>query len=163
MASPLFGLLAKDLEFCWTNNCQEALEILKEKLTTAPIHRGPNWALPFHIHVDASEKAVGASLGHIDDKLPYAIYFISKNLSKAKLNYIINEKELLAVVLSLNKFRHYITGNQNFVHIDHEAIKYLMTNPDVNARIIRWLLLLQQFDLTLIDKPGKENVVGDFF
>jgi len=74
----------------------------------------------------------------------------------------VTEKELLAVVHSLNKFRHCITGYQTFVHTDHAAIKYLMNKLDVNSRIIRWLLLLQQFDLTVIDKPGKENVVADF-
>ena len=78
------------------------------------------------------------------------------------MNYIITEKEFLAVVYSLHKFQHYITGYQTFVHTDHAAIRYLMNKPDVNARIIRWLLLLQQFDLTIIDKPGKENVVADF-
>lgn len=63
---------------------------------------------------------------------------------------------------SLNKFRNYITGYHKFVHTYHAAIKYLMNKPDVNARIIRWLLLLQQFDLTIVDKIGKENVVADF-
>ena len=72
------------------------------------------------------------------------------------------EKELLAVVHSLNKFKHYITGYQTFGHIDHATTRYLMNKPDVNARIIRWLLLLQQFDMTIIDKLGKENVVADF-
>jgi len=72
------------------------------------------------------------------------------------------EKELLAVMHSFKKFRHYITGYQTFVHTDHATIRYLMNKPNVNAHIIRWLLLLQQFDLTIIDKPGKENVVVDF-
>ena len=83
LASPLFGLLAKDFEFIWSKGFQEALDILKGKLTTAPILRGPNWALPFHIHANASHKAIGAALGQVEDKLPYAMYFISKNLSKA--------------------------------------------------------------------------------
>jgi len=83
LASPLFGLLAKDVELLWSKSYQEALETLKDKLTTAPILRGPNWALPFHIHVDASHKSIGAMLGQIDDKLPYAIYFINKNMLKA--------------------------------------------------------------------------------
>lgn len=160
--SPLFGLLAKDSEFCWTNSCQDALEILKEKLTTAPILRGPNWALPFHIHVDASNKFLGEALGQIYDKLPYVIYFISKKFSKAEFNYTIIEKELLAIIHSLNKFRHYITRYQNFLHTNHATIKYLMNKPDVNARIIRWFLLLERFDLTIIDKPRKENVVAYF-
>jgi len=105
---------------------------------------------------------MGVDLGQIDGKLPYSIYFISKNLSKVELNYTVIEIQLLAIVHSLNKFRHYITGYQNFVHTDHVDIKYLKNKPDVNARIIRWLLLLQQFDLTIIDKLGKENVVVDF-
>ena len=91
--------------------------------------------------------------------MPYAIYFISNNLSKAELNYTVTEKELLSIVHPLNKFRHYITGYQTFVHTDHATIKYLMNILDVNARILRWLLLLQQFYLTIVDKPRKENVV----
>eukprot|EP00253_Pinus_taeda_P015821 PITA_15821 len=162
LALLLFGLLGKDFEFIWTDNCQGALGELKDKMVTAPILRGPNWALPFHIHTDALNKAIGAALGKVEEKLPYAIYFVSKNLSKAKLNYTVTEKEFLAVVHSLNKFRHYITSYQTFVHTDHAAIRYLMNKPDVNARIIRWLLLLQKFDLTNIDKPGKENVVAEF-
>ena len=73
------------------------------------------------------------------------------------------EKELLGVVHSLKKFRHYITGYQTFVHTKHATIKYLMNKLDVNAKIIRWLLLLQKFDLTIVDKPGKENVVANIF
>eukprot|EP00253_Pinus_taeda_P029982 PITA_29982 len=162
LASPLFGLLGKVVEFIWLENCQESLDTLKSKLVRAPILRGPNWALPFHIHTNASNKVIGADLGQIDEKLPYAIYFISKNLSKVELNYTVAEKEFLAVMHSLNKFRHYIIGYQTFVHTGHAAIRYLMNKPNVNAHIIRWLLLLQQFDLTILDKHGKENVVADF-
>lgn len=162
LASPLFGLLGKYVEFIWVGNFQEALDVLKGKLVIAPILRGPNWALPFHIHTDASNKAIGAALGQVEEKLLYAIYFVSKNLSKAELNYSVTEKELLAIVHSLNKFKHYITSYQTFVHTDHATIRYLRNKPDVNARIIRWLLLLQQFDLTIVNKPGKENVVVDF-
>ena len=68
------------------------------------------------------------------------------------------EKELQDVVHSLKIFRHYITGYQTFFHTDHATIKYLMNKPNMNARIIKWFLLLQQFDLTIVDKPSKENV-----
>ena len=101
LASLLFGLLGKDVKFIWNENCQEALDTLKSKLMTAPILRGPNWVLPFHIYTDALNKAIGASLGQIDEHLPYAIYFIRKNLSKVELNYMVTEKELLVVVHSL--------------------------------------------------------------
>eukprot|EP00253_Pinus_taeda_P020083 PITA_20083 len=123
-----------DAEFIWTDNYQEALDALKSKLITAPILRGPNWALPFRIHTYASNKAIGAALGQVEEKLPYAIYFVSKNLSKAELNYTVTEKELVDVVHSLNKFRHYITSYQTFMHTDHAAIRYLMNKPDVNTR-----------------------------
>ena len=72
------------------------------------------------------------------------------------------KKELLSIWHSLNKFRHYITSYQTFVRTNHGATKYLKNKPDVNARIIRRLLLLQQFDLTIIEKPGKENVIAYF-
>jgi len=139
-----------------------SLQIVKEKMTISPILRGPNWALLFHINIDASHKVVGAVLGQVEENFPYAIYFISKNLSKAELNYTVIEKELLVVVHYLNKFRNYITGDQTLVHTDNVTIKYLMNELDVNARIIRWLSLLEQFDLTIVDKAWKENVVENF-
>ena len=83
-------------------------------------------------------------------------------MSKVELNYIVTENELLPIMDSVKIFRHYITGYQTFFHTDHATIKYLMNKPDVNAQIIKWLLLLQQFDLTIVDKPGKENVVAYF-
>lgn len=109
IAQPLFKLLAKDVEFQWTNHCENAFQILKEKLLIAPILRGPNWSLPFHISTDAFDIAIGASLGQKENLFNYAIYFISKNLTPLELNYTVTEKEVLAVVHVVNKFRHYIT------------------------------------------------------
>ena len=137
MDLPLFWLLAKDFDFFQSSPCQEGFELIKEKLTTTPILRGPNWTLPFHIHNDAFDKAVGEILGKLEDKIPYVINFNSKNLSKAKLNYIVTAKDMLAIFHDLNKFWHYVTGYQTFVHTDHATTKYLMNKPNVNARIIR--------------------------
>jgi hypothetical protein len=66
------------------------------------------------------------------------------------------------VVYAINKFRHYITSYTIFVHTNHVAIRYLMNKLVISGRVVRWLLLLQEFDLTILDKPGKENVVADF-
>jgi hypothetical protein len=151
----------KNAEFKWTNQCEEAFKTLKHKVSTAPILRAPDWTLPFHISSDASDTAIGAVLGQEEYHLPYAIYFISKNMSPAELNYTVTEKEFLAVIYAINKFRHYITGYSTFVHTDHSAIKYLMNKPITNARVTRWLLLLKEFDITIVDRPGKENVVAD--
>ena len=110
IASPLFSLLMKDVQFTWNEACQTMLVKLKDNMSIAPILRGTNWALPFHISLDASNTAIGVVLGQQDGQVPYAIYYISKNLSLTKINYTIIEKEFLAIVYSINKFRHYITG-----------------------------------------------------
>jgi hypothetical protein len=100
-------------------------------------------------------------LGQEEDHLPYAIYFISKNMTPVELNYTVTEKEFLAVIYAINKFKHYITGYATFVHTDHSTIKYLMNKPITNARVTRWLLLLQEFDITIVDRPGKECKIPD--
>ena len=82
-----------------------------------------------------------------EGQAPYAIYFISKNLTPAELNYTFTEKEFLVVVYSINKFCHYITGYEVFVHTDHSAIIFLMNKPITNGRVTRWLLLLQEFNI----------------
>ena len=94
--------------------------------------------------------------------IPYAIYYTSKNLTPSELNYIVTEKEFLAIVHAINKFRHYITGYETFIHTDHSSIRYLMNKWITNGRVIRWLLLLQEFNITILDRPGKQNTVVDF-
>ena len=100
--------------------------------------------------------------GQEEEKKPYAIYFISKNLTPAKLNYTITEKEFLAVIHAINKFHHYISGYPVILYIDHSTIRYLANKPITNGRVTRWLLLLQKFDITIKDRPGRENPVVDF-
>lgn len=148
IASPLFKLLTKDCEFNWNYDCQKSFESLKEKISKAPILRRPNWKLPFHISTDASDIALGVVLGQ-KDLTPYAIYYTSKNLTPAELNYTITENEILVVVHAINIFRHYITGYETFVHNDHSAIRYLMNKSITHGIITRWLLLLQEFNITI--------------
>ena len=88
----MFKLLKKDVEFQWTESCQNAFDILKAKLLVAPILRGPNWILPFHISIDASDMAIGGVLGQKEGQSSYAVYFVSKNLAPAELNYTVTEK-----------------------------------------------------------------------
>ena len=116
--------MAKDFEFVLLESCQEALDTLKDNLTTAPILQGQNWALPFHIHDDASHKGIEVALGQMDERLPYAIYFISKNLSKAELNYMVTEKELLPIAHSLKN-----------LGIILQAIKHLYTLTMLQSNI----------------------------
>ena len=96
---------------------------------------------------DASDFAIGAVLGQREDGKPYVIYYASKTLNEARMNYTTIEKELLAVVFALDKFRAYLVGSFIVVFTDHLALKYLLTKKDAKARLIRWILLLQKFDL----------------
>ncbi|RVW73695.1 Retrovirus-related Pol polyprotein from transposon 17.6 [Vitis vinifera] len=161
LSRPLCELLAKDAKFVWDERCQKSFDQLKQFLTIAPIVRAPNWQLPFEVMCDANDFAIGVVLGQREDGKPYVIYYASKTLNEAQRNYTTIEKELLAVVLALDKFRAYLVGSFIIVFTNHSALKYLLTKQDAKVRLIRWILLLQEFDLQIRDKNGVENVVAD--
>ncbi|KAM2504239.1 hypothetical protein PS1_038179 [Malus domestica] len=161
ISNPLCRLLQKDVAFDFNKECEKAFNHLKDMLTSAPIIIPPDWSLPFELMCDASDYALGAVLGQRKDKRPHAIYYASRTLNDAQLNYSTTEKELLAVVFALDKFRSYLLGTKVIIYTDHAALKYLFTKKEAKPRLIRWMLLLQEFDIEIRDKKGSENVVAD--
>jgi len=161
IARPLTSLLTKDAPFVFNNECHEAFQILKKALISALIIQPPDWKLPFEIMCDASDFAVGVVLGQTKDKKHYAISYASKTLSGPQLNYATTEKELLVVVFAIGKFRSYLVGAKVIIYTNHAALKYLLTKKDAKPRLIRWILLLQEFDIEIRDKKGVENSVAD--
>ena len=161
ISKPICNLLTKDTAFEWTQECQNAFDKIIQHLTSAPIMQPPDWSLPFEIMCDASDYAVGAVLGQRRNGKPYVIYYASRTLNNAQMNYSTTEKELLAVIFALDKFRSYLIGSTTIVFTDHSAIRYLLTKQDAKPRLIRWILLLQEFDIVIKDKKGTENVVAD--
>jgi hypothetical protein len=121
----------------------------------------PDWDLPFEIMCDASDYAVGAVRGQRKEGKVHAIYYASKTLNDAQVNYATTEKEFLAIVFAFEKFRSYIVNSKVIVYTDHAAIKYLLSKKDAKPRLIRWILLLQEFGVEIRDKKGSDNVVAD--
>ncbi|CAM8960866.1 unnamed protein product [Rhodiola kirilowii] len=154
IAKPLTNLLCNDTKFRFDEECLVAFEKLKKALVSAPIIQPPNWDLPFELMCDASDYAVGAVLGQRLDKKLHAIHYTSKVLNGAQLNYTTTEKELLAIVYAFDKFRSYLVGSKTIVFTDHAEIKYLLAKKDSKPRLIRWILLLQEFDIEIKDKRG---------
>ncbi|CAN6677832.1 unnamed protein product [Malus baccata var. baccata] len=158
---PLCRLLQKEVPFEFNEACEQAFNHLKDLLTTAPIITPPDWSIPFELMCDASDYALGAVLGQRKNKLPHVIYYASRTLNAAQLNYSTTEKELLAVVFALDKFRSYLIGTKVIIFTDHATLKYLFTRKEAKPRLIRWMLLLQEFDIEIKDKKGSDNVVAD--
>ncbi|GKA55520.1 reverse transcriptase domain-containing protein [Tanacetum coccineum] len=161
IARPMTHLLEKDTPFFFSPEFQSSFEILKKKLTEAPILVSPDWDLPFELICNASDFAIGAVLGQRKDKYFRPIHYASKTLSDAQTNYTVNKKELLAVVYAFKKFWSYLVLSKIIVYTDHSALKYLFAKQDAKPRLLWWILLLQEFNIKIRQKKGAENLATD--
>ena len=109
---------------------------------SAPIMVAPDWSKEFELMCDASDYVVGAELGQRQDKVFHAIYYASKVINNAQMNYATTKKEILVIIYALEKFRSYLVGSKVVIFTDHAAIKHLLTKADSKPRLIRWVLLL---------------------
>nr|GFB26233.1 reverse transcriptase domain-containing protein [Tanacetum cinerariifolium] len=116
---------------------------------------------PFLSNLSTSDFAVGAVLGQRIEKHFRPIHYASKMMNQAEANYTTTEKEMLAVVYAFEKFRSYLIMNKSIVYTDHSALKYLFAKKDAKARLLLWILLLQEFDFKVIDTRGAENYAAD--
>jgi hypothetical protein len=161
ISRPLMNLLAKDAPFEFTNESLAAFHTLKKALVSARIIQPPDWSLPFEIMCDASDYTIGVVLGQTKDKKHHTIAYASKTLIGAQLNYATIEKELLAIIFAIDKFMSYLVGTKVIIYTDHAGLKYLLTKKDPKPHLIRWILLLQEFDLEIKDKKEVDNTVAD--
>ena len=118
----------------------------------------PNWKKEFHFHVDASSVALGIILAQQGEgDIDHPIYFSSRKLSTTENNYTTTEREGLAMVYALQKFRHYLLGSNFKMYTDHSALKYLVNKPLLGGRICRWVLLFQEYNFEVVVKPRQLN------
>nr|GEY64401.1 reverse transcriptase domain-containing protein [Tanacetum cinerariifolium] len=161
ISRPMTHLLEKNSPFIFSSDCIQAFRTLKEKLTEAPILIVPNWDQPFELMCDVSDYAVGAVLGQRVEKNFRPIHYASKTMTQAETNYTTTEKEMLTVVYAFENFRSYLIMNKSIVYTDHSDLKYLFAKKDAKARLLRWILLLQEFDFKVIDTKRAENYAAD--
>ena len=160
IARPLCRLL-EDTKFNFDDSCKAAFKEIKIRSVQAPIMAAPDWDQEFEVMCDASDFAMGAVLGQRKEKILRVIYYASRTFNEAQENYSTTEKEMLAIVFACEKFRPYIMGYHVIVQTDHAAIKYLMSKKEAMPRLIRWVLLLQEFDFEIKDRKGCDNVIAD--
>ncbi|GKF19760.1 reverse transcriptase domain-containing protein [Tanacetum coccineum] len=146
ISRPMIHLLEKNTPFIFSEECIQAFQT-------------PNWDQPFELMCDASDYAIGVVLGQRIEKHFRPIHYASKTMTKAETNYTTTEKEMLAVVYAFEKFRSYLIMNKSVVYTDHSALKYLYNKKDAKARLLRWVLLLQEFKFKVIDTKGAPTML----
>ncbi|MCO5557895.1 hypothetical protein L7F22_011467 [Adiantum nelumboides] len=150
IAKPLYALITK---FEWTDECEKAFQILKQQLTSTPILKALDWDKIFHIHVDASAFAIGCILAQPGGKnMDFLISYSSKQLNSAEKNYTTTEREGLGMIYAVKKFRHYLLSNKFVFFVDHQALLYLVNKPCSTGRIVKWFIILLEFDFTVVVK-----------
>src|SRR6266567_6082376 len=158
-ARPLFDLTKKDEKWHWGADEQLAFDGLKRSVTSAPVLISPDPTKPFRIEADSSDFATGAVLSQVSpaDEKWHPVAFFSKSLSPVERNYVIHDKEMLAIIRSLQEWRHFIEGAEHPFEVwtDHKNLEYFMTAKQLNRRQARWSLYLSRFDFSLHHKPGK--------
>ncbi|XP_071678893.1 uncharacterized protein [Lolium perenne] len=157
IACPLNELTKKNVPFVWGKAQQNAFDELKKRLTEAPLLVLPNFAKTFEIECDASGLGIGGVL--MQEGKPVAYY--SEKLDGARLNYPIYDKELYALVRVLEVWQHYLWPKEFIIHSDHESLKYLKSQHNLNKRHAKWVEFIESFPYVIKYKKGKDNVVAD--
>ncbi|MCO5558107.1 hypothetical protein L7F22_011684 [Adiantum nelumboides] len=137
------------------DECEKAFQIFKQRLISAPILKAPDWDKIFHVHVDASAFAIGCILAQPGEKnMDFSISYSSRQLNSAEKNYTTTKREGLGMIYAVKKFRHYLLSNKFVFFVDHQALLYLVNKPCSTGRIVRWFIILLEFDFMVVVKKG---------
>ncbi|XP_060172736.1 uncharacterized protein LOC132603619 [Lycium barbarum] len=157
ISAPLTRLTQKGAKFQWSDACECSFQLLKEKLTTAPVLTLPEGPDGYVIYCDASGIGLGCVLMQHDRVIAYA----SRQLRKHEKNYPTHDLELAAIIHALKMWRHYLYGVHVDIYTDHKNLQYIFRQKELNLRQRRWLELLKDYDVDILYHPGKANVAAD--
>ena len=165
IAEPLTNLLSKRTKFIWTNDCQKAFDIiLKAILNNEPVLVAPNFVKEFKLAVDASDTGAGSILMQEDSYgVDHPDSYFSKKFNKHQKNYSTIEKECMSLILALQHFEVYLTSSPspNVIFSDHNSLIFIHKIKNKNQRLLRWSLLLQEYNLDIRLIKGKDNIISD--
>lgn len=161
IARPLYDLCKKDVKYKWNEECDMAFNTLKNALSNPPVLIFPDFNEKFILHTDASNIAVGSVLTQGEIPNDRAICYFSKTLNSAQTRYSTVEKELLAIILSVENFNYYLTGREFLIVTDHRPLTYLFNSKNISARLHRWKYTLMGYQFKVVYVKGSQNVVAD--
>ena len=162
IVQPLNKLTRKNCRFDWTDDCEKSFNKLINQLINAPILAFPDFNRSFYLSTDASNIGLGAVLYQLDDqKREKVIFYASRSLKDCERNYSAIEKELLAIVFAVEKFKYYLYGREFTINTDHNPLTYLNNVTLASSRLTRWRLKLSEYNFKIIYKRGVTNSNAD--
>ena len=164
ISAPLTDLLKKGKaeHIQWSEAQERAYSLLKEYLLQEPVLKLPDLSKPFVLRTDASGVGVADVLLQENDGKLYPVGYASKKLNLTEARYPIIEKECLAVVWGIKRFKLYLAGRRFTLQTDHKPLKYLKDASYQNDRVFRWAVAVQEYSFRVEDIPGRENIGADF-
>ena len=162
IASPLYSVKETNKILAWNDKCQDAFDALREALAGPSVLALPDFSKPFLLESDASNYGVGAVLSQQSDfGVVKPVAYFSRHLVKAELNYTVSEKELYAIVLGVEYFKHFLYGRPFTVLTDHRPLKWLFTKARPASRLARWIEKLNNFEFDIVYREGRKNGNAD--
>ena len=157
----LTDMLKSGNKFHWSEEAERVFLDIKSRLTSRPILRPPNFEMPFHLAVDSSNLATGSVLFQTYDGVEYPICYFSRKLDKHQKRYSTIEKEALGLLLAVRAFSVYFGSTPVKVYTDHNPLVFIQKMANYNQKLLRWCLELQQYNIEIVHRSGKDNFFAD--